>query len=224
MNRNPTQETYRALDEVFGILNRAFFGDQFPRCLITIQRLRGAYGCFASARYVCSDASESTDAIILDARHWGPRRTTQENLSTLAHEMCHLWQHHHGKGGRTRYHNRQFARKMFEIGLVTSDTGEPGGKPTGRRVSHYIKPGSRFEELCERLIGEGFQLPYHEPRRTDFRLERRRQGRVQSKSGYVCPECDPPVHVWGKPGLQIVCGQCASSFCCEAAYAAGEEQ
>ena len=58
--------------------------------------------------------------------------------STLVHEMCHLWQEDFGKPSRGGYHNRQWADKMIQVGLMPTDTGEPGGQLTGQRVTHYI--------------------------------------------------------------------------------------
>ena len=54
-------------------------------------------------------------------------RTDMEILNTLAHEMCHLWQHYFGKPSRGGYHNREWATMMEKIGLMPSSTSEPGG-------------------------------------------------------------------------------------------------
>ncbi len=52
-----------------------------------------------------------------------------DTLSTLVHEMCHVWQHHTpAKKCRGGYHDRVWGAKMEEIGLMPSNTGLPGGK------------------------------------------------------------------------------------------------
>ena len=131
--------TYPALDFARDYFNRKLFGGELRPCLITVQRRRTACGFFAPAKFRSHDHSDVADEIGLDPRYWGPPRTDTENLSVLVHEMVHLWQHHCGrKRSRGGYHNREFARKMFEVGLITSDTGERGGKPIGTRMSHYI--------------------------------------------------------------------------------------
>jgi hypothetical protein len=58
--------------------------------------------------------------------------------------MVHLEQHHFGKASRNGYHNKQWAAWMERIGLMPSNTGEPGGKRTGQRMSHYILPDGAF--------------------------------------------------------------------------------
>jgi hypothetical protein len=41
------------------------------------------------------------------------------------HEMAHVWQHAHGKPSRNGYHNKEWAAKMDERGLIPSDTHPP---------------------------------------------------------------------------------------------------
>src|SRR6202035_5934647 len=115
----------------------------------------------------------------LDPKCWGPPHTDTENLSTLVHEMVHLWQFHHGKAGRGGYHNREFSQKMFEIGLITSDTGAPAGKRTGTRMSHYVAVNGPFHRACCELLDRGFVIPYVEilSRNDEQRMLKRRLGR-----------------------------------------------
>jgi hypothetical protein len=69
--------------------------------------------------------------------------------------MAHLWQHHFGKPSRNGYRNREWAAKMREVGLIPSDTGEPGGKETGQKVHHSIDTSGAFHRAAARLLGEG---------------------------------------------------------------------
>ena len=72
-------------------------------------------------------------------------RSVEEILSTLVHEQVHVWQSAFGKPGRRRYHNHEWAQKMKKVGFHPSDTGQPGGKETGERVSHYVIAGGPFQ-------------------------------------------------------------------------------
>ncbi|MBM5564638.1 SprT-like domain-containing protein, partial [Klebsiella quasipneumoniae] len=65
----------------------------------------------------------------------------EEIMQTLVHEMAHLWQHHFGKPGRRGYHNKEWAERMEEIGLMPSSTGKPGGAKTGDKMADYIIEG-----------------------------------------------------------------------------------
>ena len=133
---NPTAKTYAALNRAFNFFNGRLFGGELPACLVTLQRKNKAYGYFAGGRFGSKDGTEITDEIALNPSHF-KSRTDKQSLSTLAHEMAHLWQHHFGKPSRAGYHNKEWAAKMQAIGLHPSDTGQPGGKETGQSCSHF---------------------------------------------------------------------------------------
>src|SRR5947199_6292043 len=108
-----------------------------------MQRNKGAYGYYSVVRFVSlDDPREITDEIALNPAHFASRPTAG-TLSTLAHEMAHLWQHHFGKAGRNGYHDKEWAAKMRDIGLIPVSHDHPG-KETGQKVSHDIEPGGRF--------------------------------------------------------------------------------
>ena len=52
-------------------------------------------------------------------------------MATLVRQMVHLWQESYGQPSQKGYYNREWAKKMTEIGLIPSATGQPGGKHTG---------------------------------------------------------------------------------------------
>jgi predicted SprT family Zn-dependent metalloprotease len=133
---NPTKRTYDDLTSAYDFFNERLFDGKLPRCLITMQRKNKSYGYFAGGRFGTLDGEEIADEIALNPSHFRAR-TAEQNLSTLVHEMVHLWQHHHGKPSRTGYHNKEWAAMMKAVGLIPSDTAAPGGKETGQHVSHY---------------------------------------------------------------------------------------
>jgi predicted SprT family Zn-dependent metalloprotease len=134
---SPTLRTYNEINEAYDFFNLKLFAGSLPPCLITMQRKNKTYGYFAGSRFGTRDGKEITDEIALNPSHFR-KRTTEESLSTLVHEMAHLWQHHHGKPPRRGYHSREWAAKMRVLGLIPTDTGAPGGRETGQHVSHYI--------------------------------------------------------------------------------------
>lgn len=128
------------------------------------------------------------------------RQTDKEILSTLVHEMVHQWQFVYGKPGRGRYHNRQWADKMESIGLMPSDTGQPGGKRTGQNMSDYIIQGSNFDRACDVFFRQykginwqSYSIP---------KLKTRRKSKVK----YECPVCGQKC--WAKPEANFICGDC----------------
>jgi len=208
---SPTQQTYKTLDDAYRFFNARLFGGQLPPCLITMQRSKKAYGYFAGGRFGSADGNQVTDEIALNPSHFRSR-TTEESLSTLVHEMAHLRQHHFGKPSRTGYHNKEWAGMMRAVGLIPSDTGAPGGKEVGQKVSHYIEPGGRFAEACAELIGQGFTALYVELW-TEGDAARRKK-KTASKTCYTCPSCG--LNAWAKPQVALICGDCDEALEAEA--------
>jgi hypothetical protein len=126
-------------------------------------------------------------------------------MSTLVHEMTHMEQFHWGTPTRSGYHNREWAGMMRAVGLIPSDTGEPGGKQVGQSMSHYIEPGGPFERACAELIAKGFS-PLYIDRWTEFD-EMNRKSKAASKTRYTCPRYQ--AKAWARNGLHLVCGDCA---------------
>jgi predicted SprT family Zn-dependent metalloprotease len=200
---NPTQRTYKTLDDAYRFFNKRLFGGKLPGCLITMQRKASAYGYFAGGRFGSVDGKEVTDEIALNPSHFR-ERTTEQSLSTLVHEMAHLQQHHFGKPGRTSYHNKEWAQMMRAVGLIPSDTGAPGGREVGQKVSHYIEHGGPFARACAELMKDGFDALYVELWSEGAAAKRKKK--AASKTRYTCPECQ--TNAWAKPNVHLVCGEC----------------
>jgi len=208
----PTKETYDQIQQAYDYLNRALFKGELPNCLITLQRRNRTYGYFSGDRFGRSDGLV-TDEIALNPRHFHNRPVT-EVLATLAHEMAHLWQHHHGKPGRGRYHNREWAERMKTIGLQPTNTGEEGGQETGDGVHHYVIPDGPFDASVNKLLTRGFTIAWIEkprpaPERTGpDEAGEEKEGQIEIKSGkrvkYTCPRCN--LNAWAKHEVRLICG------------------
>ena len=208
MNTSPTR-TYTNLDAAYDHFNRKLFGGKLPPCLLTMQRHKGAFGYFSGDRFANLDNHDDiTDEIALNPAHFASQTPTKI-LSTLAHEMAHLWQHHFGKPGRRGYHNSEWAAKMREIGLTPvalSSTGQPNGKDTGEKVSHTIDEAGRFAKACAAFLATKPAILYHD-RAGEGEA---RKKKVASKTKYTCPECQ--ANAWAKPDTNLVCGDCEQTM------------
>lgn len=213
LQNTPTYDSYGELDQAYAYFNDVLFGSELPPCLITLHRHKKAYGYFAPRRFEHTSGKRYTDEIALNPDHF-KERSAAETLSTLVHEMAHLWQQHFGKPSRSNYHNREWGSKMDWLGLPPSSTGAPGGKRTGQRVSHWIEPGGRFAVACERILAQGLVIAWHSiPNGIDLKKK------AGKRTKYVCPQCEAAV--WGKSGLNIACGDCEVRMPLEIA---GEEE
>lgn len=206
VDAGPTVTTYGELNRAYDFFNDRLFGGELPRCLITMQRHKGSYGYFCPEQFGSRDG-EVADEIALNPVHFSTR-TVRQTLSTLAHEMAHLWQKHFGKYPRRAYHDRQWAKKMREIGLQPSSTGMPGGKETGAKVSHYIvedgpfaRAFAEFEQLgMNELFGDRLRISESDAAKKD------REKKKASKTKFTCPGCE--LNAWAKPDARIMCGDC----------------
>ncbi len=202
---NPTQRTYRTLDDAYSFFNARLFAKRLPHCLITMQRQSKAYGYFAGGRFGSADGTEVTDEIALNPTHFRTR-STEASLSTLVHEMAHLEQHHFGTPSRSGYHNREWARMMHAVGLIPSDTGAPGGREVGQKMTHYIEADGRFARACADFILTGFDPLYVEL----WQDRGTRQKKAASKTKYTCGGCG--TNAWAKPQTALVCGDCKEAM------------
>lgn len=199
---SPTKRTYENLDAAFKFFNAKLFGGELPACLITVQRHKGAYGYFCGERFAdINDAENVADEIALNPTHFG-NRPAKQTLSTLVHEMCHLWQHHFGTPPRKCYHNREWSEKMEEVGLTPSDTGMPGGRKVGQKVSHVIEIGGRFDIACDQFIAKTGAVLFADRAGEPAEKERKKS----SKTKYTCPTCGQ--NAWAKPETNLMCGDC----------------
>lgn len=160
MMPTPMEQTSTELQHAYNVFNAQLFDGQLPPCCITMQRKHRTYGYVPGERWN-NLAGTVTDAIAMHPMHCATQ-SAAEILSTLAHAMVHLWQHHFGTPSRRAYHNREWAAKMAAIGLEPSDTGCPGGKRTGQRMSQYIRDGGPFHRTSTALLAQGCALSWHD--------------------------------------------------------------
>jgi hypothetical protein len=179
-------------------LNDRLFDGRLPEVVFTLHRHPRALG------YASMDRFAERDGAKLHELAMNPdvflQRTDRDTLSTLAHEMCHIWQFCFGEPGRGRYHNREWADRMEEIGLMPSSTGLPGGKRTGQRMTHYIIDGGPFDRATAELLASGWAV-----KRGSSTVEKPR-GPDRSKVKFTCVSCGQ--NAWAKDGARLVCGEC----------------
>jgi SprT-like family len=205
--QSPTKQAYDELQQAYDFFNLELFNDKLPHCLITMPKKRNVLGYFAKEQFKNSKG-DITDEIAINPMYFS-ERNIGEVLSTLVHEMIHLWQKHYGKPGRGRYHNKQWADKMESLGLMPSSTGRPGGKRTGDSMSDYIINDGPLHKAQAKLLSQGFKISW-----TDryYDIERLFEGEEENYKGksnrekYTCSECG--INAWGKPELSLICGKC----------------
>ena len=154
------KEIHIALQQAHAYFNLALFHGKLPKCTISIQRKANSVGYYSHKRFI-SDTGLYTDEIALNPEYFGVLPVI-DTLATLVHEMVHQWQQYYGTVGRRAYHNREWADKMESIGLMPSDTHQPGGKRTGEHMGHYILEDGLFLWAAERLLQTEFSIGWYD--------------------------------------------------------------
>jgi predicted SprT family Zn-dependent metalloprotease len=227
---DPTNTQFSAYRAMWDYFNGALFGGVLERVILNFSRHANSYGFFAPLRW--KQDNSVTHEISLNPTYVtkGPNRGARDVAATLVHECVHLWQFQLGKPSRGGYHNDEWARKMEELGLQPSSTGQPGGKRVGYRVSHYIIEDGAFARAFAAMPPE-YVLPWT-CGVDESEIEKGARGgaggttgtgttgpqpgaapaKKVSKLKYTCPKCK--ANVWGKPGLRLRCDVCDQPFRC----------
>lgn len=210
-----TQHQYTTLQEAYDFYNASLFDGLLPECLITFNRRAHSRGYYCPQNFAergnyteVPEGEEPPEPNHIDEIALNPDafvgRTDPEILSTLVHEMVHLWQQHFGNAPKSQYHNTEWANKMQSVGLRSSTTEDESGARTGGKMSHYILPDMAFDVCTQEFLQGG-------------RIALRWQSQVvgpkevkKNKVKYTCPTCG--TNVWGKPDIVVVCGTCDEEF------------
>lgn len=221
---HPTQMLYNPLMIAFQFFNREFWNGVLTDPVFIISRSRNTRGHYGED-FWCTEKGDRTYCEIAINIQNQMGRTVEEMLSTLVHEMCHQWQAECGTPPSKAYHDRQWADEMERVGLMPSHTGEPGGKRTGRGMTHYILEGGAFQQACRRLVETTKIIELFDGSSgilwTDVNeadpLKRvivppKTAVKGKHKAAKTKYTCGCGQNLWGKPGLQVQCSLCLTQF------------
>ena len=218
-NITPTEKQFTAINEAYKYFNKTLFKNRLPGCILNFSRLKSSHGFMAPERWKhIGDKTFGIHEISLTPTTL--YRTPIEIFSTLVHEMAHLWQWEFGEPSRSGYHNKEWAAKMKEIGLIPSHNGKPGGDQTGQSMTHYLDPDGRYKAVFMKMPKK-YILPFtsldaeimksliegksNKPEADDEEKRQTKLNRLRppspNKTKYSCPGCQ--VNVWGRPGLRM---------------------
>lgn len=145
----PTSELYESLQIAYKHFNKRLFNESLVKVIFTVQRQKGVMGFFAPDRWGSLEGTKCHE-IAINPSYIANARLI-EVMQTLVHEMVHCWQFCYGDPGRKFYHNKEWANKMIEIGLMPSHNGRPGGRITGQHMSDYIIKNGEFHKAFKVL-------------------------------------------------------------------------
>ncbi|PSM31182.1 hypothetical protein BVG81_006700 [Haliangium sp. UPWRP_2] len=196
----PTPQQFGAYQAMFDHFNRMLFDGSLPSVLLTFSS-RDTQGYFKPQKW--EDGRGHTHEIGMNP-HQLRHRPRWAIAAALVHDMCHLWQELHGHPSRVGYHNREWAERMCQLGLIPTDSGQPGGRQTGQRMEQIIDPDGAFQRALQ-SVPSAHWLPWQ---RVGWAVHG--VPPFNRKSKYSCPNAHG--NVWGRPNLWLFCGHCNAEF------------
>jgi len=197
---------------MFKLLNATYFNGELERPVITIltDHTGGAYGWITVGKVWSDKDQRYYREINLCAEYLN--RPPELVITTLHHEMCHLWNIEHGIQDTSRkgtYHNTRFRDVAEEGGLIVTQHPVYGWCIT--------EPSPAFTELVKKNCRAGcFKLErmktYRDgtPKVTKPGADGRETTVTRTKQAsrkYICPAC--AVSVRATKDVNIICGDCS---------------
>ena len=206
-SKSITEQQYQMLSSAYKFFNKNLFANQLPDVMIVLNRKSEKnFGYFHAGQFVERQGEKKKkDVKRYDELSLNPDKffshPDMELMQTIAHEMTHAWQFHcTKKQPRGGYHDKVWGKKMEDIGLMPSNTGREGGKKTGQQMMEYVIEGGLFEKFARKFIQANKIKFGSMPQMTISK------NRKKNKVTYICPSCS--MKVWGKPNININCGDC----------------
>lgn len=180
------------LENLFNILNKAYFGGELPKPVITVQSTPKSYG-HCTTKKIWKSETEAMYEINIGAEYLN--RPSADTAATMCHEMVHLYCLENEIADtcqKGRYHNKTFKAEAesrdLEIGY-------------DRTVDYsHTAPTPKFERT---LKDNNFTLEALFARALPEQKVKREREKANT---YVCPICGQKVRSTAE--LNLICGDC----------------
>ena len=180
------------LENLFGLLNAAYFEDKLPKPVITVQSTPKFYG-HCSTKKIWKSENDARYEINIGAEYLN--RPSADTAATMCHEMVHLYCLENGINDtcqKGRYHNKTF---KTECELRDLEVGYD-------RANGYAHttPTEAFKKTLEDA-GFVLEVPFARvPPKAKAKAAREKAHK------YVCPVCGQEVKTTAE--LSLICGVC----------------
>lgn len=213
--------TYDDIRAAFDHFNATLFGGDLMAPLFTFRAYRGERGRFSPDRFTAHGGEVTVPEIALNPETF-TGRTVAEIMSTLVHEMAHLWDDLYGAPGGPPYHSKSWGTKMLACGLQPCNAkGED--MTAGPSLTHYIPEDARGDVFRAAMASlprevslwaDAFASPDIAPRSPAAAKQReqkvkRAEAQKASKTKFVCPSCAQAA--WAKPTALLACYPCSDA-------------
>lgn len=180
------------LENLFSILNKAYFGGELPKPVITVQSTPKSYG-HCTTKKIWKSENEAMYEINIGAEYLN--RPSANTAATMCHEMVHLYcleNEINDTCQKGRYHNKTFKAEAESRDLEVDYDRTNGYTHTA--------PTPKFEQT---LKDNNFTLEVLFAR---VLPEQRAKREREKANTYVCPICGQKVKSTAE--LNLICGDC----------------
>lgn len=180
---NTMQDLQIIMQGMYTRINEHFFNNELEKVIITFESgfKKGAYGWIHSVRdWKQEQRKETTERYHINLSCDYLNRSREEIISTLMHEMCHLYALMKDIKDTSRsgiYHNKKFKQIAEEHGLNVQEADKIGWSVTSLKpeTAEWLKENCNFSEITiykeKPLVADRIAKP------------------KQSSRKYVCPCC-----------------------------------
>ena len=196
-----TESQYKSFQDLYCYYNENLFEGKLPDCQINLCRKKDTPGFFTTQKWIDSDLR------IIHEINLNPLDLEKETIEwhgILVHYMVHLWQCEFGTPPQdASYHNKEFVKKMEEIGFIVEYIESPNGEKTGRKISWLPDPVGLFYRIHN-------NLPPKKPEYQPLPDMESTKANKRAKTTYTCTCCG--ITMWGKPEVLLICFECFELF------------
>lgn len=191
-------EMQASLQASFNAINRDFYNGELEKVIITVKegKKKGAFGWIETAKNWKQNGKDRHE-INISADYLG-ERTVRQTITTLMHEMVHLYNLQNNIKDTTRsgiYHNKNFKKTAEEHGLQVEQVDQIGWsrttatEETAKWIEENIpiKSFNVYKQTTEKITTTGTKTK-------------------QSYRKYICPKCG--LIVRATKDCRISCMQC----------------
>ncbi len=200
------------LEKIFRELNLDKFDGELEEPIITVQSTPRAYGHVTCSKVWKSKYDEENGKYELNMGAGTIARPIEETVSTMLHEMVHIYNLMHGIQDCSRnntYHNKKFRDKAEEVGLVIEHDPRIGWSITSPSddLILYIADKGWEDILINRE--EGYRIPIGGAKGKETGADGE-EGKTTKKPSstrkYICPCCGNSVRA--TKSVKIMCMDC----------------
>lgn len=199
------------LEKIYRELNNDMFGGELEEPIITVQSTPKAYGHVTCSKIWKPKYDESNGKYELNIGAGTIARPIEETVSTMLHEMVHIYNLMHGIQDCSRnntYHNKKFRDKAMEVGLIIDHDPRIGWSITSPsdNLILYIAEKGWQDILISRNEGYRISTGGEKGKDTDDPDGKSPKKKPSSTRKYICPCCGNSVRA--TKNVNIMCMDC----------------